>query len=298
MAIDSIMKGNPGLLSFFGDPPWAFVLIAGIPASGLVLAGWTHRALEAAEGRAIEIQIPPICEGCGYDLTHLPQDQLCPECGLAVDSSLEPLIRRPGSDWERRGSIGSLLRTVGELILSPRAFYGRLQLRTPVNGIGRFESLQLLAIGIGAAVWLLAVFLRLRGKDSHIPVQVFFFPFAFGLIIPFVGWGLHRLLTAVIVSHWVWQRALPNFAWARKVFCYESAFLWIFCLFNGIFFTTIFLGGLWLSGLTKEMLGQRPLYVFGIPPEPLTVLVGNFILCGLWVWRYYIALAAIRWSNF
>jgi hypothetical protein len=67
--------------------------------------------------------------------------------------------------------------------------------------------------------------------------------------------------------------------------------LWVFCLFNGIFLTTVFLGGLWLSDLTNQIFGQRPLYVLGIPPEPLTVLVGNFILCGIWVWRYYIALA-------
>jgi hypothetical protein len=297
MAIDAITRGNRAILNFFGDPPWGFVLIVGIPASGLVLAAWTRRALSAAARPAIEIHVPHICEGCGYDLTHRPADGLCPECGRSVASSLEPLVQRPGSAWEHRVSLGAWLKTMAESVVRPRSFYGRLQLRTPIEAVGRFANLQLLAIGIGVAVWLLAVFIKLRSMDRGVPRQIYFFPFAFGLMIPFVGWGLHRLLTALVFSHWIWQKAMPDFAWARKVFYYESAYLWVFCLFNGSFLTSVLLNGFWLSGLTKQVLGHQ-VFVLGLPLEPFTVLAGNFILCAIWIWRYYIALAAIRWSNF
>ena len=48
---------------------------------------------------------PPECESCGYNLTGIPLDGLCPECGGQVAISLGPGVR-PGSPWQQRRTLG------------------------------------------------------------------------------------------------------------------------------------------------------------------------------------------------
>lgn len=48
---------------------------------------------------------PPTCEECGYNLTSIPMDSRCPECGEAVAASLGP-DARSGTVWQRRREIG------------------------------------------------------------------------------------------------------------------------------------------------------------------------------------------------
>jgi hypothetical protein len=288
---------HPEMNKTIGPPPWALVIMPGIPLSGLLTAAWVRSALQGAIPASTPPAAPPRCEGCGYDLTHRPTNGLCPECGLSMDSSLGLSGRRPGSRWEISSSKRSWLRTIVDIIIDPRGFYSRLQLRTPVCPVQRFAGTQFALIGVGAWAWLVLVFYvssrRLAGFGA-----VLFFPIAAALWAAFVGWGLHRLIGGLVFSDWLRKKALPDFSWARKVFLYESAYLWVFCLFNGLFFSSIFLSnGPWLTNLTTRWLGHR-LYVLGIPPEQFVTLTGNALLCLLWIRRYYVALATIRWSNF
>lgn len=50
-----------------------------------------------------------LCESCGYPIHSLPTAGASPECGRAIASSLP--AARPGSPWQRRIGIKSLLRT-------------------------------------------------------------------------------------------------------------------------------------------------------------------------------------------
>lgn len=69
---------------------------------------WVLWAMTRAVGAArlvTPIVRPPMCEHCGYNLTTMPMDARCPECGTLVRESLGPGVR-PGAIWERRREIG------------------------------------------------------------------------------------------------------------------------------------------------------------------------------------------------
>lgn len=287
----------PGLTQAIGPPPWALVIMPGIPAGGLVLAAWTRRAIDGATGVTYPFEKPPTCEGCGYDLTHRPVDGLCPECGLSLDDSLLPEKRRPGTSWERQDGINGWWKTVTAIVIAPKRFYGRLQLKTPLAAAHRFALAQFALIGFGAALWLIFVAVFLSGSRPSLG-EILFIPLVGGLWAAFIGWGLHRLLMAFVFVDWIRRRALMDFGWARKVFYYESACLWVFCLFNGLFATwMIATNGNGPTSLLQQAFGIR-LTLWGLPVEPALLFTGNGLLCCLWAWRYYTALAAIRWSNF
>ena len=56
-----------------------------------------------AAGARIELaEDDPICETCGYNLSHTPTDSRCPECGEQAALSRPPGIRRPPA-WEQPG---------------------------------------------------------------------------------------------------------------------------------------------------------------------------------------------------
>ena len=282
---------------FIEPPPWALVIIPGVPACGLVMAWWTSRAIGAATAGFPAVEHSPRCEGCGYDLTHRPAGGLCPECALSLDDSLLPETRRPGSPWERQGGIVGWVKSVAAIVIAPRQYYGRLQLNSPIAAAHRFARWQFVLIGLGAALW--AIFLcMIVAQPRPRSGEFLFFPLIGGLWAAFIAWGLHRLLMAPVLGDWIRRHALVDFGWARKVFYYESAYLWLFCLFNGLWSTWMFAtDGRGLSNLTDQWLGYR-LYILGIRIDEFVIFLGNGLLCCLWIWRYYIALAAIRWSNF
>jgi len=276
---------------------WPVVVVPGIPACGFVMASWMQRAIASAKGSIQVTEHPPRCEGCGYDLSHRPTSGLCPECGLSIDESLLPNRRRPGSLWERQGDVTAWLATIVTILFSPKRFYEQLQLRSPLLTAGRFQRALLVAIGLGASAWALFLFIFVAPYRGAFPVLVFFVAVA-SLWPAFIGWGLQRLVMAFVFADWIRRHALPDFGWARKVFSYESAFLLAFCLFDAFFVTLmIATDGRGISTLMEAWLGHR-LYILGAPPEPVVLFVGNAALCCVWIWRYYIALVAIRWSNF
>jgi hypothetical protein len=117
--------------------PWpstiepGIVLFLGVSISLWILAWWLRRALDGVAESTAPLALPPRCEECGYDLTHRPADGRCPECGTPTENSLDALHSRPGSAWTQRRAAASWRVTSHEVLLRPRAFYRRLQLRTP-----------------------------------------------------------------------------------------------------------------------------------------------------------------------
>ncbi|MEE8170640.1 MAG: hypothetical protein V3T70_08840, partial [Phycisphaerae bacterium] len=173
-------------------------------AAGLFLGVWliilwlerSVRATAAATSDAdndTESAIPPLCEGCGYDLTHAPDNGLCPECALPIELSLLPNLRRPGCDWEHGGrNAWAWWRTSSQILFRPAGFYAQLKLRTPAESWRGFATRHYATIGVGAAIWIFVMILSEGPSGS----MEFFIPLLFAGLISLASWGVHRFVAA------------------------------------------------------------------------------------------------------
>lgn len=110
--------------------PWLVRYAEVILGATFMAAGvWVLWAMIRAVGawRPVPaIARPPMCETCGYNLTMMPLEARCPECGIPVLDSLGPAVR-PGAPWERRRKLGWLSawrQTALDAVLRP-AWLGR-----------------------------------------------------------------------------------------------------------------------------------------------------------------------------
>lgn len=84
MKYEEILQGHAGCVLFLWFL-WGMLRGVGFP-----------RKLEPVER-------PPTCEFCGYNLTAIPMEGRCPECGEAVEASLGPNVRSGTVFQEHRG---------------------------------------------------------------------------------------------------------------------------------------------------------------------------------------------------
>ncbi|MEP0846576.1 MAG: hypothetical protein HRF50_07110 [Phycisphaerae bacterium] len=286
----AVHHGQSTMFAFSPAERWLAPLVAG---SILALIGCLGRAMHAV--RAIEPAplFAPRCGGCGYDLSHQPADGRCPECATPVIDSLSER-RRPGSPWESTGpGPAPWLVTALMVLFSPRHFYRRLRLRTPIEPALRFAGWTYATLGLGAAVWLSCMILF--PSDGPYPEEV---PFAVGValtIVPLVCWFGHRVGGATVCAAWIAWRSLPDTEWAARIVAYESVFLWVFCACWGVLVSSFVLWGPWISDSVARQFFAS---VFRSAGEEV-VLFGVTALCAaLWLRRYVIAMRAVRWSNF
>ncbi len=272
-----------------------FHVVWSLAVSGTLLGLWLRRAIGAADSGVAPLDIPPRCEECGYDLTHRPAEGRCPECGGEIDASLDAPRSRPGSSWEQRPSLLPWLTTCVECVFRPRRFYRRLELRTAHHYEVGFAAVNYGAIGLGAWLWCATVVLRDAGGLSTVAELL-----GVASIATLYGtFGLaagHRLFAALMASVWLGRGELADFAWARKVIAYETAFLWVFCAFWGGNSTLLMMNVEWLSSLLG--LPDRYWWPLGMPLEALVLFLGTLGLVALWAVRYGWAYRAIRWSNY
>ncbi|MCH7840937.1 MAG: hypothetical protein IID38_11980, partial [Planctomycetes bacterium] len=114
------------------------------------------------------IERPPMCDDCGYNLSTIPMDSRCPECGEPIIASLGPDVR-PGAIWQHRrevGAIKSWRRCAVEAIVNPTALGRRLQLRSPGTDHRRFVLLHLPIIFVLGAAGLLTIGVIEGGVDQ------------------------------------------------------------------------------------------------------------------------------------
>lgn len=99
------------------------------------MIAWFLWALLRAIGAPRNVPIvdrPPLCDRCGYNLTTIPLERRCPECGHPVMDSLGPNARA-GTIWQRRGTDGvvkAAWRTAWQAIVHPRDLGRSIQLAT------------------------------------------------------------------------------------------------------------------------------------------------------------------------
>ena len=232
---------------------------------------------------------------------------------MEVIASLTPGRLRPGSLW-MRGPRGprAFLKTAWAALFAPRRFYQSLQLRTPGSTEHAFAACNYILIGVAVYVSVLVfdllhwefVHMRHRGVpftwveitdwlEGLWPQQVL----AFGIISLYLAggcWFGHHLVAAVVVSWCLARSALPDSRWAAKVIAYESTFLWVFCSCWGVFMAV----SLTWPSLFAKLYGHRYVAGLGIPIEVALLFFGTLALGAVWLWRYSIALRAVRWNNY
>jgi len=279
---------------------WAAADVA-MPVSIAGLLAWIGAAVRTARVPTKPGASAPRCEGCGYDLTHVPQERRCPECGLDVEMSLTPRYSRPGCAWEDSPGVISWVTTSLAVLAGPGVFYRRLRLRTPEKLGRRFALWHYVVLGFAGAAWALMVAVIIERKMEFVSDRQRFenlvlVPATVFLWVPICAWVIHQTTTALMVS-WALARAeLTDIRSMRKVAAYESVFLWLPGLFVGGLVGSFIAWDTWIS---QRLFGAPGLSgLRGAPAEATVLWVGVLGLFVLWLRRYYVAIRAVRWANF
>jgi hypothetical protein len=154
----------------------------------------------------------------------------------------------------------------------------------------RFAEWQFRLIAIAAFVWFLVLIEATGG-----PPEPFFFAPFFAIAVLLMGWLTWRGIAAVSAWWWYLAGELPDPQWARRIIQYETGFLWVFCAFNGSLITLLVVIEEWAPQLMRASFG---LGFVGRMLPVIVGVVGNALLILFGLWRYRLAMRAIRWANF
>ena len=258
---------------------------------------WLHLAARAVAGPRVEAELPPRCEGCGYDLTHQSSEGLCTECGLDLDASLVPDLRRPGSAWQVKADDRGWLTSSVSSIFHPNQFYGRLKLRTPLDEDTKFVRWHFCALSLFGGFGSVLLILIMSIMVGNFPPAFFIcgMPFVFTIIVPMVCWIVKHIVAAMVTSWCVATDALPDASWMKRIIACETAYLWVFCFYTVTLALSFIFFEDWISRLTRAIM---PGLSRGFQAEFIAVLFGNIFICLAWFWRYRIAIHRVRWSNY
>jgi hypothetical protein len=258
--------------------------------SGLLLLYGMGRGVAAARAVSADAPTNPLCDGCGYDLTHRPESGRCPECDYSVDLSLTPGHKRVELAWERGRTVASWCVASADVIRTPTRFYDTLRVHGGEGAARRFQFVHLMVIGGCAYVWLVFTML-----DEDAAAQMLaFLPILLATLVVAAGWATHRAIAALMTAWWLLRGTCPPGDAVRKVLAYETAYLWTFCLFNGCFITSLILFDHWLT----DLIGRGIVTRYGVPPEVPLFFFGNIALLVGWLGRWSRAVRRVQWSNF
>ncbi len=216
----------------------------GIPMiveAGFAAALWLLWGLLRAVGasRAVPpIERPPMCEACGYNLTTIPMDSRCPECGIAVAVSLGP-DARAGTPWNRRQNVGcwrAWWQCSVTAFHCPGELGRQVRVISPVTDHRVFLALHLPVIFLIGAAGIMALYVAIEGFDELAEEPTFVSIAAPILGIACVGGAVlfalfAALIVGVIESLRCKRNLLPG---AIQVACYLAGFLAVWVLFGAI----------------------------------------------------------------
>lgn len=240
-----------------------------------------------------------LCEGCGYQLMPNHTNDVCPECGRSVTDSLTAEAIRQATAWEAQHNARGWLATSLACLRRPTATYASMPMREGMRLATSFAGITILAIVLGAVVWFAILMLIETATRSRTQIKwteiatVSIIP---GMAVSMIGWTLLRGVGGIVAIFIAWQGSLRDGRWFAKVLNYESCYLWLYCLFNGVwvslmvFFSTPF--NLFMGRVT----GVHS--IEGIPWGMVILLFGNAALLVIWLTRYGRTVRAIRWNNF
>jgi hypothetical protein len=179
---------------------------------------------------------PLRCEGCGYELTGLPTDARCPECGRAISDSLpdrrSPPLFALNAGFLRRPA--AFVRTVFQS-WAPRRFAARLSVHRGESASRVYALANCLLIGVCSALLLLPLMLMggedsgyfllqgiefIEDGDSLIACLVFGVLAAQGAVLGCLAW---LVVVAAFATRLGWRDAASR----TVVICYASGWLYL-----------------------------------------------------------------------
>lgn len=293
-----------------GDLPNVYFHSGGYWLSGMVPTAlvlvllWLGVAFRRTSLPFDQSQLAPRCEGCGYDLTHRPEQGRCPECGKPVDESLVRARSRPGCAWSRSRTIASLVETNWTVLRHPSRFYRTLALRDMSDTVGYGEYSYALFMAC-AAIWIVVcaiavgwqygfedILTEVKERPSFLLIFSAVYIFTPAVLL----WVIQRVVAALIGSYWLLRGALPDFRWWAKVTIYETSFIWAFLCYWGLLTLSLVIWNRWISALLD--VGPWSSTPLGMAPEEAVLVYGTLLLAVAWCWRLIVAGRAIRWGNF
>lgn len=207
------------------DPKYVLGWVACAISSGVLVILFLAIATKTSDEPAGE---PPICERCGYNLSHTPVESRCPECGESAAASIaQP--RQP-TDWEAsnpKGWIRAYFRCGMAAICRPSSFFKAMPTQTGHSGARGIGLLHLIHAGLWAVPVIAGQQLLAWGVDRgrwhpnivHDLLGLTYMPFiTFGCLLVLMG-----ILATISGLYLSWQHKRPLLAPAAKVFFYASS---------------------------------------------------------------------------
>lgn len=289
--------------------PWmgpsraATLMLIGAPAALWIVIFRLERIAARWRERFTLEAHPPICEGCGYDLTAPSSEGRCPECGLAVARSIGETARS-GVEWQRSAfSFGLWLRTTLQIVWSPSVFYRELRVRDAGEESWRFALATFMRIALLGMCFALVFFATMFGP--FLPLNAVGFMSAFALVsFPMMVWFGLRLGGAAVSASFFLMAPARDERWASSVIYCESAYLWMFAFWWAANMILIRMFDDYVAAAARTLFGWESIQtdrffnnVFGIPSMPAVLFAVTIGLCVIWVIRARIAWRAVRWAN-
>lgn len=269
-------------------------------AAGCLTTVWWLAALLRAVGIRRETanqQCPPLCLWCGYNLSTIPLESRCPECGQAVVNSLGDGAQ-PGAAWETHRSVGKLAawrQTWREAVRDPIAFGRSLRLDEPGTDHRLFLLLHLVAIFFVGVAGLTAGVAHSANPGQQPPgwAIVLLAVFVFGLACT-LGALLVACFSASLVGWIISLRAKRNlFPASMQVAAYTMPFLVAWTFFGAVIVNCVIhlnMNGLFVIAQEATGLHADALSFFFVFLSNLT--------CGLiYLWIIARATNAARFAN-
>jgi len=261
---------------------------------GLGFVGSLLRAVGVARTTQ-PIERPPRCEACGYDLTLMPMESRCPECGEPIVASLGPDVR-PGPPWRdrSRGPLARWATTWTRAAFSPTAFGRTLRLGDPGTSHRRFLLLHLPLVFLIGAAFPPILYHTLEGQfPNRGNPEVF-------LIVPLTGLMCAFGATAMSLKIAAWA---GWYHWWRERRNLLPVAIQATCYLTPLLVTWEFSGG--ATGILVIWLGQQDGFTHwargsGMDPHAMLAvgwLALNFIWLGVYATLVKRIVAAARFAN-
>lgn len=290
--IDSAWRAaNPGFAGSWWAEPWYIKYSAAFVAqtcfAGSLWIVWGLLRGVGASRETPPVTRPPTCEACGYNLSTIPMESRCPECGEPVIASLGPDSRR-GPSWLRRQEIGTWrawAQTSMQALTQPDALGRQLWTISPGADHRRFVAMHLLSMFLVGACSIATFSFVETGQNPFVanPEAVYIAGPVLGSLFTLGALGLMSLAANVIGLTHSFREKRNLMPGSMQIAAYLSPYLTLsllFALFSGVVFfllaETWYLQGLAdLWGIDRELLA----FMMWLLPN-LVWFFGYFVLVG------------------